>query len=246
MTAWKSHAALRALLHAAGCCRRTLDKGDVPQSQVAGACLGGGNKRNVQHSLSHDLSHQHLNSLTLGVAQRCLSLLFLRSEPDVWWEEKNTTRYKLKLRKEGSVLWFYRFSWLHLLISCHTKVTQAHSMQWCRQLRVLTGKPAADRAALTIPTISVVSVPRISFNLTGWACLACRFTGLFSPRGSVSVSGGRSSATCRFGRGGQGGTGLLFSLSISGSRLIYTSERFCITPLWVHRTMQGRKVCHES
>lgn len=120
MTAWKSHAALRALLHAAVCCRRTLDKANVPQSQVARACLWG-NKRNVQHSLSHDLSHQHLSSLKLRAAQRCFSLRFLRSEPDVWWEENNTTRYKLKLRKEGSEPWFYRFSWLHLLISWHTK-----------------------------------------------------------------------------------------------------------------------------
>lgn len=83
MTAWKSHAALRALLHAAVCCRRTLDKANVPQSQVARACLWG-NKRNVQHSLSHDLSHQHLSSLKLRAAQRCFSLRFLRSEPDVW------------------------------------------------------------------------------------------------------------------------------------------------------------------
>lgn len=46
------------------------------------------------------------------------------------------------------------------------------SMQRCGQPSVVTGKPAPGRAQLTVPTISVVSAPRVSFSLAGGACLA--------------------------------------------------------------------------
>lgn len=98
------------------------------------------------------------------------------------------------------------------------------------ELPVLTGP---DPAELTGPSTSVVRVPRVSFSLRGGACLACGFTGLFSSSGTVSVSGGSgsSSATCRFGRGGQGGALLLFSLNVSRSRLSGTDETFSVTSL---------------
>lgn len=103
------------------------------------------------------------------------------------------------------------------------------------EVRVLAGKAASDPTELTIPTISVVSVPRASFSRSGGACLSCSFTGLFSSRGSVSVLGGSSSATCRFGRGGQRGALLLFSLDFSRSRVIRTDGTFSSTPLCVRQ-----------
>lgn len=98
---------------------------------------------------------------------------------------------------------------------------------------VLTARLALNPAQLTSPTISVVSAPRVSFSLSeGGACLARSLTGLFGSRGPVSVSGGSgSSATCRLGGGGQGGALLLFSLSVSRSRLTRTDETFSTTPL---------------
>lgn len=96
------------------------------------------------------------------------------------------------------------------------------------------------QSQLTIPTNSVVSVPRVSFRLSGWACLACCF--LFSPWCTISMPGCSSSATCRFGRGRQSGTLLLFSLSISRSRFIRAGQRFS-TPLWADQRKQERKVC---
>lgn len=128
--------------------------------------------------------------------------------------------------KEGSESWCYTI-WR----PCGVILGLKHILHAVMQVEVpvLTG---SGRTELTIATISVVSVPRVSFSLSGGACLACSFTGLFSSRGTVSVSGGSSSsATCRFGRGGQGGALLLFSLSVSRSRLSRTDETFSITPL---------------
>lgn len=103
-----------------------------------------------------------------------------------------------------------------------------------------------DPAELTSPAVSVVSAPRVSFSLSGGACLARSFTGLFSSRGSVSVSGGSSSsATRRLGRGGQGGALLLFSLSVSRSRLICTDETFSITPLCTSENVEEERMTRE-
>lgn len=99
-----------------------------------------------------------------------------------------------------------------------------------------------DPTELTIPTVSVVSVARVSFSLSGGACLSCGFTGLFSSGSSVSVPGGGSGATCSFGRGGQRGALLLFSLNVSQSCLSRTDEAFSITPLCVRQKIQKRKV----
>lgn len=102
-------------------------------------------------------------------------------------------------------------------------------------MRVLAAEAPSDPTELTVPTISAVSAPWVSFSLSGGACLACSFTGLFSSRGTLSVSGGSSSATCRFGRGGQRGALLLFSLNVSRSRLICTHETFSFTSLCVRQ-----------
>lgn len=95
---------------------------------------------------------------------------------------------------------------------------------------------------LTNPATSVVSAPWVSFSLSGWPCLPCGFRCLFSPRGTVSVPGCGCSATRRFGRGGQSGTLLFFSLSVPRSHLDSPGEGFSITPLWADQSKQGGKV----
>lgn len=111
-------------------------------------------------------------------------------------------------------------------------------MQGGRQANWLQSK----LAELTNPATSVVSAPRVSFSLSGWACLACGFSSLFSPWGTVSVPGCGCSATCRFGRGGQSGTLLFFSLNVSRSHLVCPGEGFSITPLWADQRKQERRV----
>lgn len=126
----------------------------------------------------------------------------------------------------------------HVMTQAHFPCREAGSHEY-RQANWLQ----SQLAELTNPTTSVVSVPQVSFSLSGWACLACGFIGLFSPRGTVSVPGCSCSATCRFGRGGQSGTLLFFSLNISRSHLICPGEGFSITPLWADQTKQERQVC---
>lgn len=122
----------------------------------------------------------------------------------------------------------------HVMSQAHFPCREAGSHEY-RQTNWLQ----SQLVELTNPTTSVVSVPRVSFSLSGWACLACGFIGLFSPRGTVSVPG----CSCS---GGQSGTLLFFSLNISRSHLICPGEGFSITPLWADQTKQERKVCKVS
>ena len=94
-----------------------------------------------------------------------------------------------------------------------------------------TNSHQSQLAKLTSPATNGVSASRIRFSLGGWACLACGFSCLFSPRGTVSVPGCGCSATHSFGRGGQSGTLLFFSLSISRFHLGSSGKRFSIRPL---------------
>lgn len=114
------------------------------------------------------------------------------------------------------------------LLSFQT-VIAAHSP--CRE----AGRHEQEPDELTDPATSVVSAPRVSFSLSGRACLACGFSYLFSPRGAVSaVPGCGRSAARGFGgrrRGGQGGALLLFSLSVARSHLVSPGGGFSIAPL---------------
>lgn len=109
--------------------------------------------------------------------------------------------------------------------------------QDCRQANWL--QPVL--AELTSPVTSVVSAPRVSFSLGRTACLACGFSCLFSPRGTISVLACAYGATGRLWRGRLSGTLLLFSLRVSGSRLVSPGEGFSVTPLWAEHGEAGRE-----
>lgn len=74
-------------------------------------------------------------------------------------------------------------------LPCRAAGSREHRLADQLQSRPLT---------LTDHTTGVVSVPWVNFSLSGWGCLACGFTGLFSPCGNVSVPSCSASATCRF------------------------------------------------
>lgn len=97
-------------------------------------------------------------------------------------------------------------------------------------------------AELTSPATSVVSAPWVSFSLSGCTCLACGFSCLFSPQGTLSVPGCGRSATRRFGRGRQSDTLLFFSLSVSRSDLVCPGNGFSIRPLWAEQRGQEEEV----
>ena len=126
----------------------------------------------------------------------------------------------------------------------HLRVTQAYlpCREAGRQEYWQAKRLQSHLTELTSPTTSTDSVPRVSFSWSGWACLACGFTGLFSPRGPVSVPGGSCSATRRFRWGGMCGNLLFFSLTLSWQHMICMGERFTITPLWADQKKQERSM----
>lgn len=92
--------ALRALLHAAGCCQHTLHEANIHQSQVARAYLESKNRKYVQDSVSRDLSQARLGSLERNIV---FHFCFFRKTAQIdGGEEENTTGCKLKIRKGGS------------------------------------------------------------------------------------------------------------------------------------------------
>lgn len=118
------------------------------------------------------------------------------------------------------------------------------SMQGGRQEHRQANWLRPHLAELTSPVTSVVSAPRVSFSLWGWACLACGFSCLFSPRGPLSVPGCGCSATRRFCRGRQSGALLFFSLNVSRPHLVCPGGGFSVTPLWADQRKQGGRVWH--
>lgn len=93
-------------------------------------------------------------------------------------------------------------------------------------------------AELTNHTTSGGSAPRVSFSLSGRACLACGFSSLFIPRSTLPVLGGDCSATRRFGRSRQSGALRSLFLHISRSHLLSPGEGFRGGPLWANQWKQ--------
>lgn len=160
------------------------------------------------------------------------TLLLYSAEGNSLKDQKNTIE-----RKE--------FQWFEDWVIFRFRKWQKHIFHAGRQAAMKNwqeNRLQPQLAKLTNPTTSVVSVPRVSFSLSGWACLACGFIGLFSPRRTISVPGCGCTAACRFGSGGQSGNLLFFSLNISRSHLISPGKRLSIAALWADQRKQGRKL----